>query len=451
VKHSVGLQEFLCGWTWANRRGPRSSKAGNKKRWVINRNRLSPDAYTALSRCLDGQNLNASEAHCLLAEEPYLLQAMSLVADELRFRQVGDTVTYVVNRNINFTNVCIKHCGFCAFSRDFRQEEGYLLDSASVLKRVDEAVQLGATEVCVQAGLLPKMDPWLYVDLTRAIKAAHPTLHLHAFSPEEVLYGSIRAKVSTDEYLKELADAGLDSLPGTSAEILVQSLRDQISPGRITVEQWTQVIKGAHKLGLPTTSTMMYGHVETPTHWLSHFEKLLEIQSETGGFREFVPLGFVHSEAPMYLNRSEQSWAPRAGASGAETLRVHTLARILLGHQIPNLQVSWVKEGPKLSQMLLGCGVNDLGGTLINESISTSAGAAFGQCMAPADLRQMSWDLGRPVAQRNTRYDILRSFVPGEEVDDANAFSGNFGSYRELIADGKHTYRPSARPAVGVP
>src|SRR5437667_3052675 len=361
---------------------------------------VSRDVRPILARALDGHEVSVDDGIALTGVAGRDLHALTLVADELRRRQVGDVVTYVVNRNINFTNVCIKHCGFCAFSRDHREEEGYLLPLDEVVRRAREAWELGATEVCIQAGLPPKLDGRYYIDLTRAIKGALPGLHLHAFSPEEVLYGSVRSGLPIREYLTELRAAGLGTLPGTSAEILDQEIRDRISRGRITVDQWVEVITTAHALGIRTTSTIMYGHVETPAHWIRHMALLRSIQKDTGGFTEFVPLSPMHQEAPMYAKRLVPGVRP--GATGAEVLRMHALARLMLGPTFRNIQSSWVKEGPKLSQLLLTVGANDLGGTLINESISTSAGAQFGPLVAPAELRRLVPDLGRIPARRCT-------------------------------------------------
>src|SRR5574341_140626 len=288
----------------------------------------------------------------------------ALSADDMRRRTVGDLVAYVINRNINFTNVCIKHCTFCAFSRTHREEEGYYLPTEEIVRRAREAWDLGATEVCIQAGLPPKMKGSYYMDLTRAIKKELPDIHIHGFSPEEVLYGSIRARCSIREYLEGLKEAGVGTLPGTSAEILDQEVRDLIAPGRITKDQWFDVIATAHRLGIRTTSTIMYGHVENSRHKAEHLATLREIQKQTGGFTEFVPLGFVHTEAPMYNKGLVPNVRP--GATGAEVIKMYAVSRILLNNWIPNLQVSWVKERPKFSQISLMAGANDFGGTLIN-------------------------------------------------------------------------------------
>ena len=405
--------------------------------------RASRDVRRILDAALAGEEVSVVDANLLAHATGRDLLALSVTADELRRRQVGDAVTFVVNRNINFTNVCIKHCGFCAFSRDHREEEGYFLPIEEVVRRAGEAAELGASEVCIQAGLPPKLDGRYYIDLTRAIHAALPALHIHAFSPEEVLYGSIRSGLPIKEYLSELKAAGLGTLPGTSAEILDQEIRDRIARGRITVDQWVEVITTAHALGIRTTSTIMYGHVETPEHWVRHLALLRAIQKDTGGFTEFVPLSLIHSEAPMYAKHLVSGVRP--GATGAEVVRMHALARVMLGAVIPNVQASWVKEGPKLAQLLLDAGANDLGGTLINESISTSAGAAYGQLVGPAEIVRLIRDAGRAPVQRDTLYRTVKRYADGETpdspldaIEDAEA---RFGSYRRLIASGEFRFR----------
>jgi 7,8-didemethyl-8-hydroxy-5-deazariboflavin synthase CofH subunit len=397
---------------------------------------------TILHRALEGGEIAWSEGLRLCETNGLDLQAVCLVADEMRRRQVGDVVTYVVNRNINFTNVCIKHCTFCAFSREYREEEGYFLPAEEIVRRAQEAVDMGATEVCMQAGLPPKMDGNLYIDLTRAVKKALPDLHIHAFSPEEVLYGATRAAVPIPQYLKELRAAGLDTLPGTSAEILDQEIRDIIAPGRITTKQWIDVITSAHSLGIPTTSTIMYGHVETPVHWVKHMNLLRDIQKETQGFTEFVPLSLIHQEAPMYQRKLVKN--VRQGATGAEVVKMHAVARLMLGPTFRNIQSSWVKEGPKLSQYLLTCGANDLGGTLINESISTSAGAQYGQLVPPKELRRLIRDLDRTPAERTTTYKLRKVYSGDDEelspLDLIENADERFGSYRKLASSSQFRY-----------
>jgi FO synthase subunit 2 len=312
-----------------------------------------------------------------------------------------------------------------------------------VVRRAIEAWEMGATEVCIQAGLPPKLDGRYYIDLCRAIKAALPEMHLHAFSPEEILYGSTRSGLPIPEYLAELKKVGLGTLPGTSAEVLDQEIRDVIARGRITVKQWIEVITSAHAQGIRTTSTIMYGHVERPEHWIRHMDLLRGIQKETGGFTEFVPLSLIHQEAPMY--RRGLVPGVRQGATGLEVIKMHALARLFLGPLFRNIQCSWVKEGPKLAQVLLAAGANDMGGTLMNESISTSAGASYGQLVPPVELRRLIRDAGRVPAQRSTTYELLRVYEvedpaddsPLDHVDNAEA---RFGSYRLLAGSGQFRF-----------
>ena len=395
-----------------------------------------------LNRALSDKEISASEGLRLYNTSGIDFHLVGLVADEIRRKRVGDTVTYVVNRNINFTNVCIKQCGFCAFSRDFREEEGYFLPTEEIVRRAKEAHQLGATEVCIQAGLPPDMDGELYENICKEIKKEIPDIHIHGFSPEEVLYGAARSKTTIREYLKRLKEAGVNTLPGTAAEILDQKLRDKISPGRISVKDWTEVIKTAHSLGINTTSTMMFGHIETPEDRVNHIVKIREIQKETGGFTEFVPLNFIYSEAPMYKHQLHEEI--REGGSGKDVLLTHAIARILLNNQIDNIQMSWVKEGQKMSQLLLMWGANDFGGTLINESISTSAGANHGQLIKPKEIRRLVKEIGRIPAERNTNYKILKKFDSNYESDDElDKISdlSKFGSYAELIKINKFRYK----------
>ncbi len=397
---------------------------------------------SALDKALRNKDISVEEAVELFDSTGLELNLSVMVADELRKRTLGDYATYVVNRNINFTNVCIKQCGFCAFSRDFREEEGYFLPTEEIVRRAQEAASLGATEVCIQAGLPPKMDGHIYIDICKAVKKELPDIHIHAFSPEEVVYGAVRSETPVPEYLKMLKEAGVGSLPGTAAEILDQNLRDMISPGRISVKDWIAVIKQAHALGIPTTSTIMYGHVESSRHKAEHLDLLRSIQKETHGFTEFVPLSFVHTEAPMYNHKTVHGIRP--GADGNEVVKMHAVARIMLNNHIPNIQVSWVKEGARMSQLLLAAGVNDFGGTLINESISTAAGAPHGQLMRPKEIRQLIRAAGRIPAQRSTTYRTLKVFLDENEDQDSpldSTDSSQFGSYHELIKLDKFRYK----------
>lgn len=410
---------------------------------------IDPVVASALDRALSDKDVSVEQATELFDSNGIEMNTLVLVADELRRRSVGNTVTYVINRNINFTNVCIKRCGFCAFSRDFREEEGYFLPIEEIVRRAKEAWKLGATEVCIQAGLPPKMDGHLYIDICNAIKKELPDIHIHAFSPEEVLYGAVRSQIPVEEYLKTLKEAGVGSLPGTAAEILDQQMRDLISPGRITVEDWIKIIKLAHSMEIPTTSTIMYGHIESSVHKANHLALIRKIQNETHGFTEFVPLSFIHTEAPMYNHATIPNLRP--GANGNEVVKMHAVSRIMLHKYINNIQVSWVKEGTRMSQILLGAGVNDFGGTLVNESISTAAGSRYGQLLKPREIRSIIKSCDRLPAQRSTTYRLIKVYSneeyeePGEldKVDDTQ-----FGSYNELIKLDKFRYRDVNRNRV---
>ena len=401
-----------------------------------------PLIVETLDKALAEKEVSVEESARLFYAKGINFHLVGMVADELRKRRVGDVVTYVVNRNINFTNVCIKQCGFCAFSRDFREEEGYFLPTEEIVRRTREAKTLGATEVCVQAGLPPNMDGENYENICKAIKKEVSDIHIHGFSPEEVLYGATRSNLPIKEYLLRLKDAGVDSLPGTAAEILDQKLRDRISPGRISVKNWIEVIKTAHKLGIPSTATIMFGHLETPEDRVRHIDLIREIQKETGGFTEFVPLNFIHTEAPMYKNNLHVGI--KNGADGNDVLLMHAVSRIMLNNCINNIQTSWVKEGGNMSQHLLKWGANDFGGTLINESISTAAGAKHGQLLKPKEIRNFVRQIGRIPAQRTTSYKIIQMYKTTQEKEDDLDKVENlsqFGSYHELINLDKYRYK----------
>jgi 7,8-didemethyl-8-hydroxy-5-deazariboflavin synthase CofH subunit len=403
-----------------------------------------------LERSLEGRETSVDEGEQLFSATGADLRATVEVANELRRQVAPDRVTYVVNRNINFTNVCVKRCGFCAFSRGHRAEEGYYLPMEEVVRRAKQAWDLGATEVCVQAGLPPRMEGSLYIDLCRAIKKEVPDIHIHGFSPEEVLYGAERSGWSVEEYLLALKEAGVGSLPGTSAEILIDRVRDLISPGRITTADWRRVISTAHSLGIRTTSTIMYGHLETARDCAEHIALLREIQKETGGFTEFVPLSFIHSEAPMYL----KSLVPgvRAGATPDEVIRMYAVARIMLHGRIHHIQASWVKQGIDMAKACLNSGADDLGGTLMNESISTAAGAEHGHFMRPIDLRKATRDVGKVPVERTTTYQILRVMdrepERTESLDMIQVADDHFGSYHQLIASEQFRYKKAEAAKV---
>jgi FO synthase subunit 2 len=399
----------------------------------------------ALNHALDEKEISISEATRLFYARGLDFHLVGMVADDLRKRRVGDIVTYVVNRNINFTNVCIKQCGFCAFSRDFREEEGYFLPTDEIVRRAKEARSLGATEVCVQAGLPPDMDAGTYENICKAIKGQVGDIHIHGFSPEEVLYGATRSNISIKEYLLRLKDAGVNSLPGTAAEILDQSMRDKISPGRISVTKWIEVIKTAHKIGIPSTSTIMFGHLESPEDRAKHMALIRDIQKETGGFTEFVPLNFIHTEAPMYKENLHHGI--KNGADGPDVLLMHAISRIMLNNHINNIQTSWVKEGAGMAQLVLSWGANDFGGTLINESISTAAGAEHGQLLKPKDIRQLIKQAGKIPAQRTTSYKIIKTFSSDDGHDPLDEVQNisQFGSYHELIKLDGYRYKHNRR------
>lgn len=358
-----------------------------------------------LESALADVELGFEEGMALTAVDGPDLLALVKTADELRRRTISDTITYVVNRNLNFTNICIVGCAFCGFSRKPGDGDAYFHSHESLIAKAREAQERGATEVCIQGGLPRDLDGYFYRDLLRAIKTALPDLHVHAFSPMEIAYGVEKTRLPLGEYLQELRGAGLGSIPGTAAEILDDSVRRQLSPNKLKVRQWVEIVKTAHALGIPTTSTMMYGHTEQPEHWVRHILLLRDIQKETRGFTEFVPLAFIHSQTRLY-----QSGAARAGSTLREDLIVHALARLLFHGWIPNIQVSWVKLGFEGSLACLQAGANDFSGTLMEESISKAAGATFGECVWPEEFRAMIRSIGRIPAERTTTYRIRQTF-----------------------------------------
>ncbi|HEY2514600.1 MAG TPA: 5-amino-6-(D-ribitylamino)uracil--L-tyrosine 4-hydroxyphenyl transferase CofH [Polyangiaceae bacterium] len=403
-----------------------------------------------LEQALTGGEVSWEEGVALCGASGPALHALCLVADTLREEQAGDQVAYVVNRNVNFTNACVKACKFCAFARGHRAEGAYFLGEDEVIRRMLEARELGATEVCVQAGLAPGIDGRLYIQLCRALKKAAPDIHVHAFSPEEVKYGAGLAGISFRQYLEELKDAGLGSLPGTSAEVLDDAVRAKIAPTRISTAEWIEVVKTAHEVGLPTTSTIMYGHLETDGERIRHLDLLRSIQKETGGFTEFVPLSFVHHESPMFRKGLLNGMRP--GPSGNDVIRLFAIARLMLGATFKNIQVSWVKEGLRQAQWLLSCGANDLGGTLMNESISTSAGAGHGQVVTPSELRRVVRDAGRKPVQRDTLYRTIRAFGddpsedPPDPLDAVHDTDERFGTYAALTRDDRFRFQLKRAP-----
>lgn len=368
--------------------------------------RLSPLVRSSIEKVmasLDGGSLSRTEALALATADGSDLLGLLVAANDLRAELSGNLVTYVVNRNINFTNICFVGCKFCAFSRGPRDHDTYFLSVDQVAQKALEAWQLGAREVCIQGGLPHGLPPFYYRDILRAVKMAVPGMHCHAFSPMEIVYGVELTGMSLRDYLWMLRDNGLDTLPGTAAEILDRQVRDILSRNKLSVEQWQEVITTAHTLGIRSTSTLMYGHVETPEHWVNQLLLLRAIQQETQGFTEFVPLGFVHQNTLLF-----QQGLARSGPSLAEHLKIHALARIVLAGSIPNIQVSWVKLNRKLSQLCLHAGANDYGGTLMEENISREAGATAGQYTSPEDFQALILEMGRIPAERNTTYSRIQ-------------------------------------------
>jgi len=354
----------------------------------------------------DPAALGADAALVLMsAEEGGPLEAVQAFADELRREAVGDDVTYIVNRNINFTNVCYTGCRFCAFAQRATDADAYTLSIDQVAERAREAVAFGATEVCMQGGIHPDLPPEAYFDIATAVKRAAPSLHVHAYSPMEIMNGVSRTGLSIRDFLIKAKEAGVDSLPGTAAEILDDDVRWILTKGKLPTEQWIEVVSTAHEIGLPTTATMMYGHVDHPRHWVAHLRTIADVQRSTGGFTEFVPLPFVHQSSPIYL-----AGVARPGPTPRDNLAVHAMARILLHGLIDNIQCSWVKLGPEQMTRVLQGGVNDLGGTLMEETISRMAGSTNGSRKSIEELEAMAALAGRPAVQRTTLYQRV---VPG--------------------------------------
>jgi FO synthase len=369
---------------------------------VHSRNARSTALDAILQRPLAGDELTAAHITQLFAARGAEVDAVCAAADALRRDVCGDTVRYVVNRNINYTNVCTKHCTFCAFARTRRRATGdpaYLLDLDEVSRRCAEAWDRGATEVCMQGGIHPSFDGHTYLEICRAAKRGAPNIHVHAFSPLEVHHGATTLGLPVARYLSMLREAGLGTLPGTAAEILDDEVRRRICPDKLMTGQWLDVMSEAHRVGLRSTSTMMFGHVDEPVHWARHLLRLRDLQVQTGGFTEFVPLPFVPLDAPMY-RRGES----RRGPTFREALLVHAVARLVLHPVLTNVQVSWTKLGPLGAVTGLQAGANDLGGTLMNESISRAAGAAHGQECPPARMDELIRSIGRQPAQRTTLY-----------------------------------------------
>jgi FO synthase len=379
------------------------------ERWLgrtVDRSRLAAGIRAALRKAEAHAPITDDDALALFQAEGVDLDALCRVADDLRREAVGNEVTYVVNRNINFTNVCYTGCRFCAFAQREVDPESYTLTLEETADRAQEAWDYGATEVCMQGGLHPGLPGDFYFRLLDAVKARVPGIHIHAFSPMEVLNGSTRLGISFRDFLEECKARGLGSIPGTAAEILDDEVRWVLTKGKLPADSWEEIVKTAHRIGLRSSSTIMYGHVDAPPHWVAHLRRLARIQQETGGFTEFVPLPFVHQNSPIYL-----AGKARPGSTHEEDRRMHAVARILLDGWIPNVQVSWVKLGMDASKVMLRGGANDFGGTLMEETISRMAGAEWGIRKEPDELEEAIRDIGRLPVQRTTTYGRLRDPV----------------------------------------
>ena len=392
--------------------------------WDDIRNEITPAVRGAIERVLEGRNgevLRREDCLLLACAQGTDLVGLLVAGDLLRSEISGNIITYVVNRNINFTNICFVGCKFCAFSRGPREPDVYFLEPEQVAAKAAEAWQLGATEVCIQGGLPRGLSGFYYRDILRAVKSAVPAVHIHAFSPMEIVYGVELTGMPLADYLRMLRDNGLDTLPGTAAEILDDDIRHVLSRNKLSTAEWREVIRTAHACGLRTTSTLMYGHVESPEHWVNQLLLLREIQSDTGGFTEFVPLGFVHSNTLLF-----HQGLSRPGPSLAEHLKIHALARLMLAGSIDNIQVSWVKLNRHLSQLCLQAGANDYGGTLMEENISREAGATAGQYTSPEEFHRLIREIGRIPAERNTTYSRIRIKAPVESFPPAPALEPEF-------------------------
>jgi FO synthase len=361
-----------------------------------------PTVAASLEGALAGNELSAEAAEALLRVTDDDLTALIRAADIARAADVGDEVTYVINRNINWTNICFVGCQFCAFAVHRKDPGAYNHSIEHVLAKVQDAIDRGASEVCMQGGINPESDAFFYRDLLLAIKARHPTLHIHAFSPMEVMYGARRTGMTYRDYLMMLRDAGLGTVPGTAAEILDDDVREVLSHKKVDVRTWVDIITTAHALGIRSTATVMYGHIETPAHIARHLDLIRDIQKRTGGFTEFVPLRFIHTLTALY-----QKGLVTPPPIGALDFRVYAVSRLMLRGWIDNLQTSWVKLGTELAQLTLAAGCNDFGGTLMEESITKAAGGEAGEYLPEPEIRALICGAGRIPVQRTTTYGRL--------------------------------------------
>jgi len=392
----------------------------------------TPDIRALITTVLDGGTLGIDDAVRLLETEGADVLAVIAAADAVRKADVGDDVTYVVNRNVNFTNVCFVGCRFCAFKRQRWEPDAYNQSVEAILAKVQEAVDRGATEICMQGGINPEMPPFTYRDILIAIKQAFPAIHMHAFSPMEIMYGARRTSMSHEEYLSMLKGHGLGTIPGTAAEILDDDVREILSHKKVTVQTWIDIITTAHRLGIPSTATIMYGHVENTRHVAAHLRLIRDLQSETGGFTEFVPLRFIHTNTEMHRDGLVDDPPPK----GMYDLRMYACTRLLLRGSIDNVQTSWVKINHELAQVSLLSGCNDFGGTLMEESISREAGADAGEYTPVDEIQRLIRGVGRRPVERTTLYRKLESSEESPtraSATDADGTGGRSGS-REVFA-----------------
>jgi len=366
---------------------------------------VSHDVAATLDRALSGDEISTAAAEPLLRAQGPDLHALLRAGDVARREDKGDDVSYVVCRNLNFTNVCYVGCSFCGFARHADEAEAYDHPMEALIEKCRDAVARGATEVCIQGGIHPGKDHKHYREILTSIKSEFPELHIHAFSPEEIDFGHRKSGMPLGEYLEWLVDAGLGTMPGTAAEILDDELRSVLSPNKLKRDRWVEIVTTAHEVGLRSTSTLMYGHIESPHHIAEHLGLLREIQQRTGGFTEFVPLGFIHERNLLY-----NFMGARPGPSVADDLRIIAVARLMLRPWIQNVQVSWVKMGPKLGQMGLCSGANDFGGTLMEESISRESGSEHGENTPPEEFRRLIRELDRVPVERNTLYETVSRY-----------------------------------------
>jgi 7,8-didemethyl-8-hydroxy-5-deazariboflavin synthase CofH subunit len=372
-----------------------------------------PQVKAILEKSLLGEELSVEDACILFSTQGRDAQAVLDIADKVRKNRVGDAGTFVITRNINFTNVCYMGCRFCNFAKEKGDKDAEFLTVEQVADKAEEAWNRGATEVCIQGGLHPNIDADYYRDLIKAVRSRVPKIHIHAFSPFEIWYGCKKSRLKPEVFLTELKALGLGSMPGTAAEILDTEIRKQLTKNKLTTSEWVRIVKAAHSVGVKTTSTIMYGHVDQPIHWANHLKLLRDIQKETGGFTEFVPLGFIHYETALYNDNPDKV---RPGPTQDEHFKMHAIARLMLQGHIDNIQASWVKMGPGVAAKMLRSGANDLGGTLMNESISRAAGATHGQEVTPENMVENIQAAGLNAVQRNTLYGDVKLFHPAEII-----------------------------------